>query len=234
MTPYLTERQKGRAASRLTLADGVLTWAPAGMNGREVGAVPFSVAVGPERGQASELVWITGDIAIGTRGAPNLAADVLAVCSTDPDAREGRSVVGYIPAVLIHPATGALDLSRSDLDTSEDNARAIADAVGLRFSIYHAPYGGNINREFPGAMRQARLGAAMAYLTSLIFVVFSGVFLDLAVLQGGPEVARVLVSVLALALLAVGLVAWPPVVRRLQRRRHIDRATRPPSPYRGR
>lgn len=226
-SPFLTDRQRAATASTLSFADGVLTWAPAGLKPSTVGSLPFSARVGAGPGDAQVMVWIVGELVIGARGG-SVTADVLAVCTADPRAASGRRVLGYLPSVLVRPTSGAPTPTAADLQTAQDNARAIADATGLAFEVYRPEYGANVDKIFPGAIAHAGAISWLAYLTSAVYVA-PGMLWIIAFSLGGPTGSpvgvRIGLEAFGVLLLAFGVLLSPPILRRLVRRRAIEIAT---------
>jgi hypothetical protein len=211
---WLLPRQQAVTRSRLRFAGGLLTWEPTGLSRKEPGSQPFQLQVGHRPGQVQELVWVYGTVAVVRT---SMEAGALALCCSDPAAPGGRRVLALLPEALISLPMGSDPLP--DVDRARDCGQAVADALGVPFTVHEVELGENPNRLFPGVMRFGRMAKGVAWTMSLTHLVFGPAFAG----EGGYWVAHgrwpsLLLLVFGAWMTAVGALALPPVAKQRRRR----------------
>lgn len=209
-------RQQAVTSSKLRFKDGLLTWEPSGLPANAPGGMPFQLHVGRLPDQVQELVWVTGTVAIAARGGV-IDAGAVAVCCPDPGSPGGRRVLAFLPEALISLPSGSVPVP--DPDRARADGQAIADALGVPFTVHEVELGENPNLLFPGVMRYGRFAKGMAWTTSLIYLA-GGIGLAAA---GGYWVVRgqwpaLLLAALGITMFALGTALAPPAEKRLRRR----------------
>ena len=213
------------AMSKLTRADGRLTWEPHGMRDGEIGGRPFSIPIGPGAEEAQEVVWIRGRIGVvfGQAASRIYEVDRVAICAGDPERPGGRRVLGYLPTDLSFGANAsAQDPDQRRAATSE-RLQAIARGAGLGYADVRPTYGRNINKRFPGAYAQPRQAAVYSWLCPIPVVLVGASLLGGLLGLYGPDRApaffQVLFALVGPLFIGYGLYWWPPIQDRLLARR---------------
>ena len=214
---WLWGRQKAVTGSRLRFKDGLLSWEPAGLSRKAPGGLPFQLQVGHRPGQVQELVWVYGTVAIGARGGVVIDAGALALCCSDPAGPGGRRVLAVLPEALISLPMGSDPVP--DEAGAREHGQAVAEALGVAFTVHEVELGENPNLLFPGVMRFGRYAKSMAWMTSLVYLVGgAGLATEGAYLAVRGQWGSLLLLGLGVAMAGLGTVVLPPVAKRLRRR----------------
>lgn len=189
---------------------------PSGMRPRQVGSKPFDVEVGPGASQASELVWLYARQVVASR-APGPQVDVIAICSSDPSGPGGRRVLGYLPATLVKPYSGMENDKGDNVGAIEAGAKALATAMGLRYTEVNPAFGSDPNIDFPGAYPQFRGLLRGIWINALMFIGLGVLALLVAFLRRGPNPIWIvlMLSVCGVLVIILGILLLPPVTRLL-------------------
>lgn len=198
---FASARELEFEKSTLTFADGLLRWAPVGVQRGTPGSAPFQVTVGTSPGAAQELCWVHGVVANVRFGTG--VVNILAVCG--PRSGQVREVFGFVPAQLAMPYVAINEDQNRQLTIAR--AQAIAEGCGLAFTESELEFGSDPNLIFPGVMPGARAAIASNrfnswYLTLVgIAMLVVGVvlttrhpvnwFFVVALVFGGPVVATI-------------------------------------------